>query len=171
MFTGVFVCVCRVEICFYKRLFWKQYWVASKKLILWSVRINWVMIQSTDGGWLWLTLHPVTDLASEQTLFPPRPLVKHRKQHCASSTSGHLFFPRPHRLKVKQLVRTRRPGSWMESCLCLTHTGAPLFSLLSFLSFSLTSSSLLHTLLLLQIYIGTHAWDITSGSPSSNTLS
>lgn len=58
-----------------------------------------------------------------------------------NSTSGLCLFPwRQQHPKVKQLVRTRLPsGSWMESCLFYSHTGALLFSLLSHLFFSPSS--------------------------------
>lgn len=76
---------------------------------------------------------------------PPCPLVKHGKQHVASSTSGLLccwqraimslcFFPWPHYPKVKQLVRTRPPPQLLDGelpfVLAVAKTVALLFTLL-----------------------------------------
>lgn len=139
------------------------------------------MIQSTNGGWLWLTLHPVTDLASKQPLlaaFSGTSLSPSKAQEaalCQQHKWALFSFTRPPHPKVNQLVRTRRPGSWMESCppFWQSHTGALLFPLLSFslhlfpfypLSLSLSSSFLSGTLHpFLQIYICTHMGILPQG--------
>lgn len=89
-----------------------------------SVHTNWVMIQSMDWGWLWLTLHPMTDLATTQTPSvegsSTPPSLSPGKAQEADICQRHertLFVPMATSSRVKQLVRARHPSTWMESCL------------------------------------------------------
>lgn len=96
------------------------------ELILSFVHNLWVMIQNMDWGCLWLTLRLVTDLARAQTLAVSCCstlllfVILKLRVLCGSTMSGLCLFPWPPHTEVKQHLRARNSGSWMERCFFFT---------------------------------------------------
>lgn len=127
-----------------KRLFLEA--ELGTKLFLRFVHVHRVTIPNTDQGRLWLTLHPETELARAQTLgvscgstFLPPISWKSTESSCLPALHVDCLFPWPLLPEVKQLVRARHSGTWMESCPFhwQTHTEALLFCLFLFIVFCL----------------------------------